>query len=811
MSSLKIPRYNDELDIKLLKYVFLKKLPIFLLIFISIIFIVYVFLRYSQPVYESKTIIQIEEETKTNLIFQLEGQQNEQLSKKIELLRSKVFIQNVLSQLPLDVSYFVRGQILTHEIYRQSPYVVNYRVLDNSIYGEEINLRHLDNSTFQINYQNSKKSRLNEVSKNIELNNWYRFQEFEVLIELSDNPAAKQELFDRQNQYFFIINNPEHIYRKYVGQITSTVLSEVSRSLQVSVRCRNSLKASDIANTIATQFQYFDIERKSKSANSILVFIEEQLTSVQNKLAELQNEIVSYKLQHNISDFNDTKEQGMQSSINSLRDEIARFEFEQSLLEGVYKELTSKETIDPILLITILSGSTYQGQFSTYINSLSQLITRKDQLLKQANPNSTFINSIDNQIKSQKEFFIKTLQRIIKNNDIRISELKSRYDKELNQVLFTDNVLSLEFLQLEQQYAITEQFYNQLIQKKIEFSILRAGFVPENIILEKALPHGTIVFPNKNKFYTIAIIISVILSLMLLTFYYINYNGIVNASEINKYTTLPVLGVVPKFLVDIPLSHFVVEKYPRSILAESFRSIRSNLQFINNQAGSKVISITSTMSGEGKTFFSINLAGALAVSGNKVIIIDLDLRKPNVHKYLKLQNEKGMSTILSRQCLYSDCIQTTRNENVSFISAGPIPPNPSELIQNGEIDSLLESLKKDYDYIFIDNPPIGLVSDSLTTIQKADFPIFILRANYSKRNFLTLPEKIHTVYGIKSLSIVLNAYDDTVSNLGIEKDLVYAYSYVKGIAKSGKNAYYEEDLPLKTSIFKRIYNYYFKK
>lgn len=811
MSALKIPRYNDELDLKLAKYVFLKKLPIVLLIFVFALTVAFLVLRYTQPLYESKTIIQVESESKAEMVFKMESSLNEQITQKIELLRSKVFINSVLAQMPLDVSYFSKGKFLNFELYKTSPFEIQYKILNEAIYGVPVFIEYEKDSIFSFSYIVPGSQSEIKVNQFVELNKWFRFKDFDLKMKLNDNLSSTSDLFDSQGKYFFVINKPENLYRQYAPKISANVLSDVAKTILVSVRDNNSIKASDIANTIADQFQYFDIEKRSKSANKILEFIEDQLLSVELRLSELKEEIINYKQQYKIEDDVDFKMQRSYTVLVNIEEEISKLSFEQSMLNNVVKELNSKSEIDPELLITILTGSQYGQILSQFTSSISQLLVRKEQLLNQANPNSTFISSIDNQIDTQKSLFLKSLQRIKSNNEARISELKLRYNNQYDDLFELDKSSSFELIQLEQQYSITEKFYNQLIEKKIEFSILRAGFVPENIILERAVSQGLKVYPNKNKVLSISILIAFFVSFVILALYYINYNGIVNASEINKYTSLPVLGVIPKFVTEIPLSHFVVEKYPRSILAESFRSVRSNLQFIDNSKGSKIVAVTSTMSGEGKTFFSINLAGALAVSGFKVIILDLDMRKPNVHKYLKLNNEIGMSSLLSKQTNIDDCTQQTKNDNVKFISAGPIPPNPSELIQNGEIEHILDQLKQEFDYIFIDNPPIGLVSDSLKTIQIADYPIFILRANYSKRNFLTLPEKIYIVYGIKKLSIVLNAFDDKVSNIGIEKDLVYAYSYVKGISKSGKSSYYDEDLPENISLFRKIFNYYFKK
>ncbi len=228
------------------------------------------------------------------------------------------------------------------------------------------------------------------------------------------------------------------------------------------------------------------------------------------------------------------------------------------------------------------------------------------------------------------------------------------------------------------------------------------------------------------------------------------------------------------------------------------RAIRTNLQFIDNSEGPKVISITSTISGEGKTFVGINLAGIIAYSGKKVVVLDLDMRKPKIHKAFSepnniISNSKGMSEILSGIESYKLCIQKSRVDNIDFITAGTIPPNPSELILSDAMDILLDELKKEYDYIIIDNPPIGLVTDAMKNLQRADFPIYVFKSNYSKRFYIANLDFLYNDCNIKKMSLVLNGFDFSNiygdkygSKKGYGKYSTYGYGYGYGYG------YYED-------------------
>ena len=208
------------------------------------------------------------------------------------------------------------------------------------------------------------------------------------------------------------------------------------------------------------------------------------------------------------------------------------------------------------------------------------------------------------------------------------------------------------------------------------------------------------------------------------------------------------------------------------------------MQFIRTGENAKIISITSTISGEGKTFVSINLAGIIAYSGKKVIVLDLDMRKPRIHKALGLDNSKGMSTLLIGQYKLDDVVQKTGTDNLDIITAGPIPPNPSELVISKEMDSILELLKRHYDIIIIDNPPVGLVTDGIAMLKKADYPIYVMRADYSKREFIHFIDRLYYENQFHNISIILNGV-----NL---KKQVYSYGYYGYGYTYGQGNYYEK-------------------
>jgi capsular exopolysaccharide synthesis family protein len=257
--------------------------------------------------------------------------------------------------------------------------------------------------------------------------------------------------------------------------------------------------------------------------------------------------------------------------------------------------------------------------------------------------------------------------------------------------------------------------------------------------------------------YGVAVFLSLSLGFGILLIKYLTFNEISHLSELQKILPegIGVLGAIPLTSRKMTHSQLLVSEAPKSRVSESFRTIRTNLSFVKKNV--RTIAVTSSISGEGKTFVALNLAGIIAMSGKKVVVIDLDMRKPKIHLGFQASNAKGMSNLLAGHYSLTDVVKKSNMDNLYYISAGPIPPNPSELILSPQFDELIEKLKEEFDVIIIDNPPVGLVSDGVNVLSKVDVPIFIFKANYSKRHFITNLEEIAKPKEIKNLNIILNA------------------------------------------------------
>jgi capsular exopolysaccharide synthesis family protein len=307
-------------------------------------------------------------------------------------------------------------------------------------------------------------------------------------------------------------------------------------------------------------------------------------------------------------------------------------------------------------------------------------------------------------------------------------------------------------------YKLYEEFYLTMMQSRAEFEISKAGSTPDFKILSTASLPTVPISPQRYMILGIGFVAGVVLSLFFIGILYVANNKITSVLEIESSTSAPVLGAIP-LSHHSPVSAFHVIDNPRSSVSESIRSLRTNLDFFTTGGVKKVISVSSTVSGEGKSFLAINLGAVIAMSHKKVVLLDLDMRKMKTSPF-PVDHEKagkGISTILIKKHSWQDCLIGTALNLFDYIPSGPHPPNPSELLLNGEFSSLLEELKNSYDFVLIDTPPVGLVTDGIMAMKRSDLSIYVFRANYSKKEFLYNLQRIIAINRLEHVATVLNA------------------------------------------------------
>ncbi len=785
-----VSNFNTELDIILLLKVFKKTFVYFVSIIAICVTLSLIYLRYTVPIYQSKLVLQVGSENTANKVLQVDNfSKTEDVAKDVELLRSKLLLKRALSKLPLEVSYFNQGKILEYELYKNSPFKVFFEVKDSSVLGKKFYIEKTNNEKFNL-FQSEKL--IGEFSSNVPI----ELKEVTLRI-IFDNYNEFGE--DKNNSMFFAVNDLEALTNKYIQQLGVFPLNPSAKTISISFNDNNALKTSDIITSLANEYILYDIEERSKSSKKIIQFLDDQLDKYYNKVKLSENRIQDFQTSKKIGNPNEVSSIYL-DKINRFENQLIDIDFQTSVLKEISKSVTGKiNTIDVYNLLPTLTGTEYEASITALITNLQSLMVQKQNLLSEVTVNSGSVKSLENQIDVQKQILFTTINSLISKLELRRKEVVKKVN-EIQAKYLTVPANELEYARLQRVLSIDEKFFTLLMEKRTEYSISEAGFVPQHTILDKANVPSAPMSPNRNMILITGVLLGVVISLIVLIIRYVFKNTISTIDEINRYVRSSVgfLGNIPLYQNKIPVSQLVINREPKSVISESFRSVRSNLQFISTKNEKKTIAVTSTISGEGKTFCAINLAGIVAMSGKKVVIIDLDMRRPKIHMGFGVKNTCGMSTILINKSTIEECIHHSELENLDFITSGPIPPNPSELIIGGGIEKIINQLKNDlgYDYVVVDNPPIGLVSDAMETLKFADYPIYVFKSEYSRKNFINNIDKLVIENEISKLSIILNGVDF--------RDKFYSYGYNYSYSYGSKNSYYYDGSEESASFFNKL-------
>jgi capsular exopolysaccharide synthesis family protein len=422
-------------------------------------------------------------------------------------------------------------------------------------------------------------------------------------------------------------------------------------------------------------------------------------------------------------------------------------------------------------------------QLQTYTNDINRLQQERTMLATTTRETTFAFQTKEKQIRLARESasaLINQNKRLLMDKAGQIAAQLGKLENEFA----TLPAKGTEYTRIKRLKDLTEKYYTLMLDKKAELGIAEAGTVEEFVVLSPASMPSVPIAPNRMVVYAACAMIGLFISMLMITTKYFLHDTIANQRELERATTAPILGIIPAYVREkLNVSKLVVHRNPKASISEALRSIRTNLEFMfPNSQRKKIIAVTSTISGEGKTFVAINLGGVIALSGAKVVILDLDMRRPKVHTAFDEENYNGLSTLLIGKHTLSECIRSSPIETLDFIAAGPTPPNPSELILRPEFDNLLKELQQKYDVIVIDTPPIGLVTDGVLVMRKADLPIYVVRAEYSKRVFIKNINKLIRTNNFNKLAVILNALRNT-GQFG------YGYGYGYGYGSS----YYDDE------------------
>ncbi|GAB4285378.1 MAG: tyrosine-protein kinase domain-containing protein [Marinilabiliales bacterium] len=795
-NNVQVIRENQDETIDIKKFIFkvLSNWYWFVLtIFVSLVVAYYVN-KYTTPIYRISASILIQDQQTSSLsgvesILNDLGLYNRARRKKVEneigILKSYSLANKTLQNLNFDISYYSIGRIKTLERYKDRPFTVH---LDTSLTNEintPVYVTLLSDKEYLLEIDGT-----SEVKKRMKYGEKFSSDRFNFYITFDDVYDDNNDL--HHANYYFIINDINVLTNLYKNKLNVETLDDKSSMLILSLQGNVPAKEVDYLNKLCDVYIQSGLDEKNQIAINTINFIDEQLKEITDSLTNVENRLMNFRQYNQLVDIN---KEGMAyfEKYENLQSEKAKLVIQMDYFDYLKKYIENGQEGE--VLAPGIMGVNDQ-LLTTLVEQLNELYNQKgvtEYSSTEKNPSLALINI---KIQNTKSAILENINNLINTTKISISNIDQRINKvqaEIKKLPLTEK----EFMSIERKFNLNNEIYTYLLEKRAEAGIAKASNISENKIIDYAiLNNASIVAPKKSLNYIIALIIGFIIPLLVIIIRDFFNDKILERKDVEDNTNIPIIGTVGHNNKGTDL---VVYEKPKSSIAESFRTIRTNLQYFNQKSEKKsnVIVLSSTVSGEGKTFCTINLACIFALSAKKTIILGMDLRKPKLHKEFNMSNDVGLSTYLIRKNTKEEIIKQTQIENLDFIPSGPIPPNPAELIDSDRMKELIEQLKTEYSYIIIDTPPVALVTDALLISKFSDISIFVVRQNFSSKTVLKFVNDIYYEKGMKNLSILINdvqvpSYYGYRTGYGYRYG-GYGYSYGYGYGSGYGYGYYDDD------------------
>lgn len=781
---------EDEIDLRQLFETLRDRKLTIIAIFLSFLFIGAVFAYFSTPIYQTSATIQIKSEGKasqpSDMMLEAFGFVGAgDIKTEIEIIKSRALAMEALHDVPFGVRYFVKNGLRRTELYRESPFIVSeQKILDEGLYGKVFSFEVTGPDTFRLALAPTLAARLG-VEKALAYEGEHSFGET-ITTDFFVLKIDKRGEFESK-EYTFSFSNPRMVYENIISKnLNVAQVDKEAAVVQLTYSDNVPGRAQEFVNALAQNYISQSIELKTEQASRTLEFIERQLETVQKNLESSEAKLESFKQTNNTMDISAETKAAIEK-MSVFDQQLAQIEIEEDQAERL-NTLIRKGDFSALSLGAL---GISDPLIANLLQALGEAERKKKAMLVELTELHPDVVQVTGQIERLKHDIVANLASLRQS----IAERKRSIEKVIarNESLFKRLPESERtYANLQRSYLVSEKIYSYLLEKQSEASIAKASTVSSNRILDSALMPMKPIKPKKALILAVSGVLGLILGVLVAFVRDYLDDTIKEWEDVTKETSIPVIGSIPFIKEGIDTRHLVTED-PKSVYAESFRAIRTNLQFMAIYASRKVILITSTLSGEGKTTISSNIGAVLAMNDKKTVILNLELRLPTLHDVFGLPNTVGMSNYLSGHAELDGIIQHTNVENLDIISSGPVPPNPSELILTVRMKEAIAQLKERYDYVILYTPPVGLVTDALILMNEADISLFVIRANYARRGVAKRFDRTVKSHDIKNVGIVLNA-------LPIKKG---GYGYGYGYGYGGYYGEGGEKKPLWARWFKR--------
>jgi len=650
-----------------------------------------------------------------------------------------------LKKLNLDIGYYIEGRLKTGEVYKGTPFTVVGKLTDKSLYNVPFEIKVLSKETFEVevkkdDYKFKRKSKFGVPVIN---------DKFSFIVN-SDSTVINRNTKISDIPYIFKFKDHDELIKKYQKALTIEK-DQTATVIKISLEDEVEDKAIDFLNTHINNYIENSIEIQKTVNENTVRFIDAQLSDVENQLNNVEGNLESF--QKSRTTLNLGEESGMLfQRVVDFDSEKARMNIQLKSVDMMYDYLTNSNAENMAISPSVLAEANDPGLQGAF-DELYALQQKRANLLFSNTESSKSVVENDQMISRTKQKISGIVLNIRKNLVNKINSISSQigsYNSALRQMPSTQRGI----VNINRNVEIYSEIYKFLLETRAQTIIAKASIVADKIILESAYGNG-LLHPLPVMTLAAGIGGGLALALLLIFFKGIYYNYVFSKEDIKEATDLPIIGVVGKSK-EAEDEYLMVDKFPQSQIAEAFRVIRTNLSYFASKSKHKVILVTSTMPGEGKTFTAVNIATILTRAKKKVVLLDLDLHKPKQANAFNLQNDVGVTSYIVGKASLNEITKNSGIDDLKIILSGPRTPNASELILDENLDKLLNELKELYDYVIIDTPPVGLLSDALVLMKQSDVNIFVMKAGVSKREFIDIAHQLVEKNEIKNMSIVLN-------------------------------------------------------
>lgn len=759
--------YQEEsIDIKKYLFMFLDNwywFAISLTVSLTIAFLVN---RYTIPTYQVSSSLIIEERPGVSdgvqsviseLGIRRSFLQRAQIENEIAILKSYKYAKRAISELDFGITYMGHGRIKDVYMYGRAPFTVIPDTSKNNLIAYPVTIRPIDSTQYEL-----------EINDNYGIKKVIRYGEkFESDIfnfKLVKSPFGSSGY----SEYTFRFNNTHALVNQYRGKLNIEANSEKGSVLILSMSGFVPEQEADYLNKLMEVYLKIDLEEKNAQSQRTIDFIDHQIEIIKDSLENAENSLMRFRINNQVINIQ-TQSQTLLNQLNDLNSKKQNVYIKRQYIEETKKYLEGNKASNSLIVpSTIGIPNQSLNQLVSEYNSLITDLKALDYSVNKSTPDYVIKQE---QLDNIKALILENIVNDEKTVMAEINEIENQ-ENQLEEIVAKLPINEQQLINIQREYELQNGLYNFLLEKKAEQGIIASTNRADNTILDLANPaNAKNTGPKKKQNKMLGFIIGLLLpagALLILDFF---NDKIQSKNDIEGKTDIPIIGLIGHNDRNTELPLY---EYPQSGLAESFRGLRTGIEYMLEDV--KTIMVTSSISGEGKTFITANLAAAMAMKGKKIALLGLDLRRPGIHKIMEVDNTRGLSTYLAGKSSLHEIKLHTKIENLHIYPPGPVPPNPAELIGNKHMKEAIEKLSKEYDHIILDTPPVAVVSDAMELDKYVDFTLFIIRQNFTSKQIFDLLNSFKTRNLFKRKALLVNDVK-TKSYYGYQYTYGYGYQY----------------------------------